>query len=225
MLIPPPYPPGKAPVPPPPPRLPLPNGAGGYHDHVEFTITVQGSPLPPTYPPRPPPHPPNLAPRPPPTHPPPPSPPPPSPPPFPPPSPPQPPSPPPFPPPTYGSAVGRRLHDVYHDNHPPPALPPTLTTAFAYAMRGEAALVHSPREWEVALASVLHFVEATEVEATVTGNTVAFEVDADDVGQVRSIMADINNQYFVDALGQAAHCVVAVTSAPVASYHAHGPDE
>lgn len=92
-------------------------------------------------------------------------------------------------------------------------------------MRGDAALIHSPREWEVALASVLHYVTAGEVEATVTGDTVAFEVDANDVGQVRSIIADINNQYFTDALGQAAHCLVAVTSAPVSSYHAHGPDE
>jgi len=83
--IPPPYPPGKAPVPPPPPRLPLPNGASGYHNHVEFTITVQGSPLPPTHPPSPPPWPPGKQPHPPPTSPPTPSPPPPSPPPFPPP--------------------------------------------------------------------------------------------------------------------------------------------
>ena len=117
------------------------------------------------------------------------------------------------------------MHDLEHDNHPPPALPPHLTTAFAYAMRGDAALIHSPHEWEVALAAVLHYVTPSEVEATVVGNTVHFEVDANDVGQVRSIIADINNQYFVDALGQAAHCVVAVTGAPVASYHAHGPDE
>jgi hypothetical protein len=220
--MPPPYPPGKAPIPPPPPRLPLPNGAAGYHDHVEFTITVQGSPLPPTLPPHPPPYPPDTAPLPPPRSPPPPSPPPPSPPPFPPPRPPTPPSPPPFPPPP-GTVIspGRRLHDVEHDNHPPPALPPTLTTAFAYAMRGDAALIHSPNEWEIALASVLHFVEPNEVEATVTGNTVAFEVDADDVGQVRSIIADINNQYFTDALGVSTNCVLAVTSAPVAAYHAH----
>jgi hypothetical protein len=92
-------------------------------------------------------------------------------------------------------------------------------------MRGDAALIHSPNEWEVALAGVLHYVTSTDVEATVAGNTVHFEVDANDVGQVRSIIADINNQYFADALGQAAHCVVAVTSAPVAAYHAHGPDE
>lgn len=134
--------------------------------------------------------------------------------------------PPPFPPPPGGLATaGRRLHDVEHDNHPPPALPPTLTTAFAYAMRGDAALIHSPNEWEIALAAVLHYVTPAEVEATVAGNTVAFEVDANDIGQMRSIIADINNQYFVDALGQAAHCVVAVTGAPVASYHAHGPPD
>jgi hypothetical protein len=218
--LPPPYPPGKAPVPPPPPRLPLPNGAGGYHDVVEFTITVQSSPLPPTLPPHPPPHPPGKAPLPPPTHPPPPSPPPPSPPPFPPPSPPKPPSPPPFPPPT-----GRRLHDVYHDNHPPPSLPSVITRDFAYSMRGDAALILSPNQWEIALAQVLHFVEPADVEAEVAGNTVHFEVDANDLGQVNSIIADVNNQYFTQALGQAAHAVVAVTSAPVPTYHAHGPDE
>lgn len=215
-----PFPPGLAPHPPPPPRSPLPMGAGGYHDVVEFTITVQGSPLPPTYPPHPPPHPPGNAPKPPPSSPPPPSPPPPSPPPFPPPHPPSPPNPPPFPP-----STGRRLHEAPpHDNHPPPALPPHLTTEFAYAMRHDPALIHSPREWEVALASVLHFVQASDVEATVSGSTVAFEVDANDVGQVHSIVADIDNAYFADALGQAAHCVLAVTSPPVATYHAHGPE-
>jgi len=92
-------------------------------------------------------------------------------------------------------------------------------------MRGDAALVHSPNEWEIALAAVLHYVTPAEVEATVTGNTVAFEIDANDVGQLQSVIADINNQYFTQALGQAAHCVVAVTSAPVAAYHAHGSDE
>ena len=117
------------------------------------------------------------------------------------------------------------MHDVYHDDHPPPALPSVFTTEFAYSMRGNAALIHSPHDWEVALAGVLHYVTPAEVEATVAGNTVAFEVDANDVGQVRSIIADVNNQYFADALGQAASCVVAVTSEPVASYHAHGPDE
>jgi len=93
---PPPYPPGKAPVPPPPPRVPLPYGASGFHDHVEFTITVQGSPLPPTHPPSPPPWPPGKQPHPPPYSPPPPSPP--------------PPSPPPFPPPRYEIHALKPLH-------------------------------------------------------------------------------------------------------------------
>ena len=120
---------------------------------------------------------------------------------------------------------GRRLHEApSHDNHPPPALPSTITTAFAYAMRNDPALIHSPSEWEAALASVLHFVEPTDVEASVAGRRVSFEVDANDVSQVHSIIADVNNEYFAEALGQAASCVVALAVAPVGTYHAHGPE-
>ena len=91
-------------------------------------------------------------------------------------------------------------------------------------MRNDPALIHSPSQWEAALASVLHFVEPTDVEATVAGNTVSFEVDANDVSQVHSIIADVSNAYFAEALGQAASCVLAVTSPPVGTYHAHGPE-
>ena len=77
-------------------------------------------------------------------------------------------------------------------------------------MRHDAALIHSPREWEVALASVLHFVTPDEVEAGLS-NAVAFEVDANDIGQVRSARRR-QQPVLPEALGQAAHCVVAVTS-------------
>jgi len=91
-------------------------------------------------------------------------------------------------------------------------------------MRNDPALIHSPSEWEVALASVLHVVQAADVEASVSGRRVVFEVDANDVSQVHSVIADVNNEYFADALGQAASCVVALVVAPVGTYHAHGPE-
>ena len=215
---PPPFPPGKAPMPPPSPRPPLPEGWVPYHDAVTFTVTVQASPSPPAYPPRLPPFPPGKAPLPPPGGPPPPSPPPPSPPPFPPPHPPSPPMPPPFPPPP--GVLRRALHDVEH-THPPPMLPASLTVEQAYALSGHAATVRSPNQWQVALASVLDGPTADEIEANVSGNTVAFDVDLDSREAAEAVVVSIGNEYFASALGQATGVVLVVSTPASLTYHTH----
>ena len=106
--------------------------------------------------------------------------------------------------------------------HPPPAAPGHLTTAQAYALVGNEALLHTPNEWEAALASVLHYVQPAEVRATVGGSRVHFLVDANDASQAESIVADVTNPYFEAALGTAVGARITVIGAPVATYHSDG---
>lgn len=113
------------------------------------------------------------------------------------------------------------MHEVEHHDHPPPAAPAVITGEYAYSARHEPALIHRPHEWAIALASVLHHVVSAEVHAHVDGARVGFRVDCNDASQVQSVVADVSNAYFAQALGNAAHAIVSVTDPPVAVVHSH----